>query len=323
MRLGRNFTNLLEYEMLSEEEQNEFDEGDLSVADMDARVGNRIKRDVERQLEEANQEGLRHVELDAGIPNPYLEMEDDELESARQLSNELDVTLSLHLPYTFVANSTCSFQEEDRATACEYMKRYIDVADKLGCDYCVMHPGSIPYYQAEGTYLDIMEQSLIKSLKELGAYCEDRDMLLHLENNTQWDVGFVTKQEVVPVLQEVRDSGVDVRFCFDLAHIFTQVETSDEIPEPPEKLYRDLPEDLLHALHIGDYVPEEELFHPPIHRERGKLKRKNFENMAEIFEEKGIEVVIIETAVRERDDLRNGRQLMQEETEFLADIFNR
>ncbi len=323
MRLGRNFTNLLEYEYLTEDEKDKFLEGDLKVADMDALAQSRFKKDLVRQIEVADEVDLRHVEIDGGIPNPYLDMSDEELARAREVSEERDVTLSLHLPYTFVADSTCSFQEEDRQLACDYLKKYIDVADKLGCTYCVMHPGTVPFYQAEGKYLDIMEDMLIRSLKDLGAYCNDKDMLLHLENNTAFDVGFVTTDEIYPVMDEVRSEGIDVRLCFDLAHTFTQVDSSDEIPDPPEKAYRDLPEDLLYSLHIGDYVPEDQLFHPPIHQERGKMKKENFENMAEIFENKGVEVVIIETAVRDREDLINGYDIMAEETAFLSDIFNR
>ncbi len=323
MRLGRNFTNLLEYEYLTEEEKEKFNAKELKVADMDALAQIRFKRDLVRQIEVADEVGLKHVEIDGGIPNPYLQMPDDELAEARALAADKNITLSLHLPYTFVADSTCSFQEEDRKQACDYMKKYIEVADKLDCTYCVMHPGTVPFYQADGKYLDIMEEMLIRSFKELGAYCNDRDMLLHLENNTAFDVGFVTLEEIYPVMESVRDEGIDVRLCFDLAHTFTQVETSDEIPEPPEKAYRDLPDEYLYSLHVGDYVPEEQLFHPPIHQERGKMKRENFVNMAEIFEEKGVEVAIIETAVRDREDLVNGYDLMAEETAFLADIFNR
>ncbi len=323
MRLGRNFTNLLEYEYLTDEEKAKFDAGELKVPDMDALAQARFKKDIIRQIEVANEINLRHVELDGGIPNPYLGMDDEELFKAREVAEKLDVTLSLHLPYTYVAEATCSFQEEDRQLACEYLKRYLDMAAKVGCTYCVMHPGTVPFYQAEGRYLKIMENMLIRSLKDLGAYSQDKGMLLHLENNTAFDTGFVTTDEIYPVMDAVREAGIDVRFCFDLAHTFTQVQTSAEIPDPPEAPYEDLPEELLYSLHIGDYVPEQKLFHPPIHHEKGKMKEENFKNMARIFEEKGVEVVIIETAVRDRQDLINGYQIMAEETAFLADIFNK
>ncbi len=323
MRLGRNFTNLMEFEYLTEDEKEKFLNDELKVADMDALAQGRFKKDIKRQVDAAVDVGLKHIELDGGIPNPYLQMSKQELEDAGKYAAKNDITLSMHLPYTFVADCTCCFQEEDRQTACDYLKKYIDVSEILGCTYCVMHPGSVPFYQAEGKYLDIMNEMLVRSLKDLGAYCMEKDILLHMENNTKFDVGFVTQEEIYPILNEVRDDGIDVRFCFDLAHTFTLVETSDEIPDPPEKIYEDIPSELLFSLHVGDYVPEETLFHPPIHEERGKMKKKNFENMARIFEEKGVEVVIIETAVRDKEDLINGYDIMAEETAFLADIFNR
>lgn len=322
MRLGRDFTNLLEYEYLTAEQRGLFQEGKLSVADMDATVQIQIKRDISRQVAVAKETGLEHVELDGGIPNPYLSMSAAELKRARQEAEKKDITLSIHLPYTFVAESTCSFQEEDRQTAVAYMKRYLDFAGDLGCLGAVMHIGSIPYYQAGPEYLRIMDEMAAKSLIELGRYAEKKKIVLHMENNTKWDVVHVKPEDSYPLFKKVRAAGVDVKYCFDLAHTFTLCKTSDEIPRSPEEAYEKVPDDLYCGIQIGDYIPEKQLFHPPIHREEGVLKRANWLNAFRILKKKGAKYVVIESAVREKEDMVKGFELQAAEARWMRAIWD-
>ena len=49
--------------------------------------------------------------------------------------------------------------------------------------------------------------------------------------------------------------------------------------------------------------------------------RKNLENMNRIFKEKGVEIVVVETAVRDMDDLLNGIEVLKKESAYLAEIF--
>lgn len=41
--------------------------------------------------------------------------------------------------------------------AVELQKKYIDFASKIGAESIVMHPGSVPFYQATGGYLKIAD----------------------------------------------------------------------------------------------------------------------------------------------------------------------
>ncbi|NLB34386.1 MAG: sugar phosphate isomerase/epimerase, partial [Elusimicrobia bacterium] len=187
MKIGRNFTNMLLTSYLNEEERKLFGEGKLAVHDMDARVQIRSKRDIINQVDVAKEIGLDHVELDGGVPNPYLEMSQEELAQAKEHAEKVGISLSLHLPYTYVAASTICFQESDRKIAVELQKRYLDVAQALGCISVVMHPGSVPYYQAMGEYLAILRESMAQTLMDLYPYAADRGIILHLENNTAFD----------------------------------------------------------------------------------------------------------------------------------------
>ncbi len=322
MRLGRDFTNLLEYEYLDQDDREAFLAGKLTVSDMDATVQIKVKADIARQCQVAAETGLQHVELDGGIPNPYLTLTDAQIRAARAAAEKFDITLSMHLPYTFTASATCGFQEEDRQAAVAYLKRYLDVAAALGCRFTVMHPGQIPYYQAVGRYLDISNRMLLASLTELGGYSDKKNMPLHMENNTFWDGRLYTAGECLPIFQEIRNRGINVKFCYDLAHEFTGCKTIDEIPDHPEENYRTVPDDLYMGIQIGDFIPEGRLFHPPMHRQIGRLKREHFVNMFRILREKGAEYVVIESAVREREDLMHAFELQAEEARFVRGAFD-
>ncbi|MBI4177956.1 sugar phosphate isomerase/epimerase [bacterium] len=322
MRLGRDFTNLLEYEYLSREDREAFLAGKLTVSDMDATVQIKVKADVTRQCQVAAETGLQHVELDGGIPNPYLSFSKDDIRKARAAAEKYDITLSMHLPYTFVSAATCGFQEEDRQAAVAYLKRYLDVAADLGCKFTVMHPGQIPFYQAVGRYLEISNQALLATLTELGGHSDKRNMPLHMENNTFWDGRLYTAAECLPIFEAIRKRGVNIKFCFDLAHEFTGYKTLDEIPEHPEELYHSVPDELYMGIQIGDFIPEGRLFHPPMHKLLGRLKRGHLVEMFRIFQKKGVEYVVIESAVRERDDLIQAFELQAEEARFMRGVFD-
>ena len=203
------------------------------------------------------------------------------------------------------------------------LKRYLDFAADLGCVSAVMHPGSIPYYQATGKYLESSDKNLFKSLVELGRYANEKGIPLHLENNTKWDPTHVKPEQSLPMLDRVRAKGVDIFYCFDLAHTFTLVATTAEIPYPPDKAYEDIPAHYYNEIHIGDFVPEKTLFHPPLHQDAGLLKADDWARIFRIFRSKGVKTVVIETAVRERDDLINGRQIMLDESRYIKAIFDR
>ena len=111
-----------------------------------------------------------------------------------------------------------------------------------------------------------------------------------------------------------------MRLCFDIAHTFTMKEKSSEIPVPPEAIFETIPEDLLYGIHLGDYVPETMTFHPPLHYEAGPLKRKNLENSFKIFRDKGVKAVVIETAVRSKEELAKGVKIIEDETAYILEV---
>lgn len=338
MKIGRNFTNMLETSFLNDEERKLFGEGKLAVHDMDARVQIRSKRDIINQLDVGKEIGLDHIELDGGVPNPFLEMSTEELVKAKEHADKLGMSISLHLPYTYVGASTICFQESDRKIAVELQKRYIDVAKTLGCISVVMHPGSVPFYQAVGEYLNILRESMVNTLMDLYPYAADRGIVFHLENNTAFDTYGVYNFEMVEILNEVNSKGCEVKYCFDIGHWLTidlpQFKNSfskEPIPASPEDIIKDIPDDLFYQVHLNDFWinrdPEGEgkgqppfKFHPPLHKEIGFLKRANLKRLSDLLKAKGTELIVVETAVRDIDDLLNAKKIIADETAYLNEV---
>lgn len=321
MKIGRDFTNLLNTSFLTEEERNDLKSGKLSVADMDAKVQIKAKRDIINQIKIAKETGLDHIELDGGVPNPYLEMSKDELQKAKEYAQKNGITISLHLPYTFVAAATASFQESDRKLAVELLKKYIDVAELLGCNNVIMHPGAVPFYQAVGEYKKIVQENVTKSLLELVPYAEAKELVFHLENNTAFDSICFEIKECLEIIDDVNSKGNNVKFCFDIGHWFTRADVGLTIPEPPENIMNEIPDGYLKQIHLNDYIPVVKKFHPPLHYEKGLLKKTNLTRLIKMLLDRGADLIVVETAVREVDELLNARKIMEDETKFLQEVF--
>jgi len=320
MKIGRDFTNLLNTSFLTEKERTELKKGTLAVADMDARVQIRAKADIINQIKVAKETGLDHVELDGGVPNPYLEIPTEKLSEAKEFARKQGITISFHLPYTFVAAATASFQESDRRAAVELLKRYIDVAALLGCNNVNMHPGAVPFYQTVGEYKKIVKSSVIKSLEELAPYAESGGLVFHLENNTAFDSICFEVAECIEMIDAANKNGSKVRFCFDIGHWFTRADIGLKIPEPPEDIVNEIPDGYLGQIHLNDYIPVVKKFHPPLHYEKGLLKRANLVRLVKMLKSKGADLIVVETAVREVDELLDARNLMDAEGRFLRSV---
>jgi sugar phosphate isomerase/epimerase len=323
VRIGRNFTNLLELDYVSQEDKERFKKGEIDVPDLDALAQIKSKRNIVHQIEVAKEIGLDHIELDGGVPNPFLEMGAEEIAKAKQAAQEKGITISLHLPYTYVGASTCAFQEVDRELAVTLQKRYLKFAKEVGAINSVMHPGIVPFYQAGPQYQEDLKKSLIKSLIALTTYASQLGIFFHIENNTTFDIVFTEPEEIYPVIEEVKKKESNIYFCFDIGHWFTRADGTPpkEIPDPPEKIMESIPGNLLKEIHLNDYIPKIKKFHPPLHYQKGALKRKNLERFAKIIEEKGVELIVVETAVRDPEELLNAHKLLQDETNYLNNIF--
>ena len=320
MRLGRDYTNCLVYDHLSEEQKAAFRRGEIDLGTMNALALEKAKKDVKLQLEITKALGLNHVELDGDSPNPYLDMSKEERQHIRELAKSYDVTLSLHLPYSYVGGSICAPQESDRRIAVKIHKQCIQFAADVGAIYVNTHPGTAPFWHRVGWYLNLITESLKKSLEELGKMCNDLGIALHLENNTAFDEIFSELPDCIRVVREMREKDVEIFLNFDIGHWFTRADNGKDVPDPPENIMEEIPSDFIKELHLNDYVPGEKMFHPPLHLEWGLLKRANLERYARIVKRKGVETIVLETAFKSVEQVLEGKELLQKETAYIKSI---
>jgi sugar phosphate isomerase/epimerase len=321
MRLGRDFTNLLYFDYLSGADKKKLESGELTIADMDAITQLAAKADIPGQVAAAKSLGLDHVELDGAVPNPYLNFDDKQKVQARKAAEANGISLSFHLPYSYVGAAVCSPENYDREASVGLHKRYLKFASEIGCEYAILHPGFMPFYHTTGRYLERARKGLIKSLIELGEFSSSRGIGLHLENNTAFDMIFFEPADICDIVEEVRDSGVNIYFCFDIGHWLTRADIGKSIPKQPERIIEEIPKGISREFHLNDYVPRKRIFHPPLDEGVGTLKLKNLQRYAELVSRKGVELIVVETAIRTREQVMKRKEIMKEETNYLKTIF--
>ena len=321
VRLGRDYTNCLVFDHLSTSEQRAVAKGELDLASMNAIALEKAKRDVEGQIRVTRELGLDHVELDADSPNPYLDFNENQRRRVKEEAESQGVTLSLHLPYSYIGASVCAPQGKDRRVAVELHRHCIQFAADVGARYVVMHPGSTPFYHQIGRYKELIHDSLFKSLLELGKFANERGLALHLENNTAFDGIYSEIGDCLSMIREVRERGVELYFNFDIGHWLTRADSGGEIPDPPESVLNPIPPDYLKELHLNDYVPRERMFHPPLQLGWGLLQRGNLERYARLVKRKGVEVVVLETALKNVEQVLDRREILRQESKYVRDIF--
>lgn len=322
MKIGRNFTNILDYKYLSEEEKAKFHSDEIKVDDIGFLVRDRMKRDIVGQIEFAKEIGISHLELDGAVPNPFLDLTEDEIIIAKETAKKYNITLSLHLPYTFVGASVAALQEQDRELAVELHKKYLTFAAKLNCITAIIHPGGIPFYQTSPVYVKEYKNALVKSLIELANFASERNIKLHLENETAFHNFIFQPEDLYEVVELVREKKAELYLNFDIGHWFTVIDANYSVPESPENKILNFPSEFLYELHLNDYIPGRKIFHPPLHRGDGLLKKENLKNYFEIVKKKGVKLIVIETAVRTKEELINAINLIKEEQRFINEILN-
>lgn len=321
MRLGRDYTNCLVFDYLSERQKRAIETGELGLDSVDATVAKKAKSDVEGQIEITRELGMNHIELDADYPSPYLKFDRKRRKEVREAAESNDVTLSVHLPYTYTSPAICCPQEEDRRLAVDLNKRYIEFASDVGAKYAITHPGNAPRKYAIERYRDPILKALLKSLTEMGKLATEGGVALHLENNTAFGYPLTEVDECLEVVRKTRENGTELYFNFDIGHWFTRVDVGKPIPPKPESVMKQIPAELIKELHLTDYVPGERIFHLFIHLQLGPLKRDVLERYAKIIKRKKVEAIVLETALRDREQVPRRKELLREETEYVRKIF--
>jgi len=327
MKLGRNFTNTFVFDVLEKEEQEKIINGTLSLFSMNALGLVKFKKNVEFQIKKAKELGLDHLELDCDVPNPYPEFSKESRIKIKKIAEDNGISLSVHLSYSNAGSSISSLQELDRSFAVKLQNVYVDFASDVGAKYLVMHPGTAPFYMISDIYMKQFFNSVVKSFTEIGKYAQDKGLKLHIENNVSFDSLFVEPEDCIEVVKAVRSNGAKIYFNFDIGHWFTRAEKGKEIPKNPEEILKIIPDDFICEVHLNDFVPsswdpqKQFTFHPPLNQTKGPLKRENLENYWKILKTKNPELILLETAFKMLEQVKDRKNIIDAEMKYVKEIF--
>lgn len=321
MKLGRDFTNFLLYDYLDETQKRALASGRLDLVSAGALALNRAKADVERQLGLLQELGFEHLELDADPPSPYLDFSPSRKREVREAAEAAGVSLSLHLPYSYGGSALCCPQPEDRRVALRLHLACLRFASEVGCRYAVVHPGQPPFYQTSPKYLELAKRALVGALAELSAEASRLGIALCLENNSALSGAFFEPEELLEVVQGVRDRGRELYLNFDLGLWLTRADAGMEVQDPPELVLEPIPPEVFKELHLNDYVAGERRFHPLLHLGWGMLKRANLQRFARIAKRKGVEVVVLESALQNVEQVFDRMELLKAESKYVREVF--
>lgn len=317
MRLGRNFRNLLLHDRFTERMRKDLAAGALTAADAEAAVGAKAKADLSRQVEAARAAGYGLLEIDGEVPNPFLRLRPAAVAEARAAAAAAGVSLSFALPHDFAAGALAALQEDDRRLAVRHLKRYLDVAARLGCASAVVRPGVFPARRAVGRFLAAAAAALARSFAELGAYAAGKGVALMAGNGARRDGAFALPSDLYAVVAEANAAGAGLTFAFDVGRALSTVGRAGAPLPPVERWIEEAPEGLVTALHLGDVAPEKGHLHPPLHREAGLLKEADWRRVLRAARARGVGTLVLATEAADPSDLAKGIQIVEAETAYL------
>lgn len=183
---------------------------------------------LEEAIKRLAEEGYEGVEIWGGRPHAYWEdMSDERIENLKRLLKEKKMEISNFIPAQFrYPTNLASTDEHLRGKSVEYIKRNIDVAEKLEAPYVSLCPGFSIY----GENLQKCWNAMIKSFKEIIEYSKDKKVKLILEPAHAMETDLVrTVDEGIRVIEEVGKENMGL--CLDTGHIFINKEALVDIPE--------------------------------------------------------------------------------------------
>jgi sugar phosphate isomerase/epimerase len=134
-----------------------------------------IENTLEQSLEFIESLGIEYAEIVHQYPHDKVDGES--LES-------FNLQYSIHAPFMDV--NIAALQEKSRLNSIEQIKSSIDLANEIGAEAVVVHPGLAPFL-ANKYFLDTVYEYAIESIKELGEYGRDLGVMVTIENMPRFD----------------------------------------------------------------------------------------------------------------------------------------
>ncbi|MGQ9788275.1 MAG: sugar phosphate isomerase/epimerase family protein [Candidatus Hadarchaeaceae archaeon] len=320
VKLGRNFKNFLVIEKLDERGKLALMRGELDMNSISPEVLKKAELNVEKQIEIITDLGMNHLEIELGSTDAHLDFYPERIKCINELARSNELTLSVNLPNSFPNGGIVSLRLEDRGAATEIQRKYLQLAVGLGAKYANLRPGYVPVENRKGNYQELVHNSIVSSLVELGKSAMGLGLALHIENNTAFDGICCEIDECLRLVKRVREEGVTIYFNFNIGNWLTNAEITHQTPTEPESQLALIPPDYIKELHLSDYIPGD-MTRPPLHLDLGSLKHHNLERYARLAKIKKAETVVVETEIRSVEQAINYRDFLRNETKYLFSIF--
>jgi sugar phosphate isomerase/epimerase len=142
---------------------------------------------VETLLVEASRAGMSHLEIDLNDERNELErLTPQRCTSIGRIARELALTLSLHSPYTL---NLCDRVPALRRASVEFLRRCLDVADRIRATHITIHPGFYNGPQEPGHRREEARSRLVDSIREVAAGRPADGAIMALETTSPAPVG--------------------------------------------------------------------------------------------------------------------------------------
>ena len=153
---------------------------------------------LDETLELCQDAGYEAIELVFGQgKDPDVEMSDDEVRAVRSKCDEAGVEVGSSIAWYEDRGNYLSLDGKQRGAARRCLHRSIDIANLLGVDAVLLHPGQLA---ADSTYEAVWDVFL-QEMKETGGYAEGKGVTVGIEN--VWNKFLLSSREMAEFVDAV------------------------------------------------------------------------------------------------------------------------
>ncbi len=192
-----------------------------------------IEKPIRHVIRDIVSHGVKTIELSLEVPH-VLEMDEGFVSEMTTLRKD-GVAFSIHAP--FFEMNLGSHQKEVRRFSRKRCKMAMDMAQTIGCNPVVLHPGYVFWMDKIKDVTDTSRAYFLKGLKEMVSYGKKKGVKIALE---QVPMPFFFFYDL-PEFMELRQAVPDLGMTLDIGHAYL-VKRAKGVDDPEGAIINDLKE---------------------------------------------------------------------------------
>lgn len=156
--------------------------------------------EIVQLCDEAGYQALELVFREGGEPD--ISMSDDEIKKIRKRFEEVGVEISSSIAWYADRGNLLSLNSKEQKSAERSLIRSLEIAEVLGVDAVLLHPGQLT---SDGTYQNVWDR-MIRIMKEVALVAEKKRVIVGIEN--VWNKFLLTSREMGQFLDSVDSEAV-------------------------------------------------------------------------------------------------------------------